>query len=876
MVTLTIDGISVSVEKGASILEAAQKAGVKIPTLCHDKRLIPYGACRLCIVEVTARGRTRTMPACFNPARDGMEIVTQSPKLSESRRKQLELLLRSHPLLCPSCDAAGDCRLQELVHEYKVGDLPFGRQSRVFHTDNDSFFIRHNMNLCIRCGMCTRICDEVQGQNEISFVMRGMNCEVSTDFERPLDCEFCGQCAQICPVGAIRSRWLVGTGRDFELARNDTTCSFCSLGCTLTLGTKDNKIVYVTSPEGSANEGNLCVKGRYGWTYVHSPKRLSKPMIKKDGLLTEVEWDEAIAFVAENLKRIKSAKGSDSLGVLGSARLTNEEAYLLNRFSRTVLETSNIDHSGNSYRPLVDDVMPALGYAAGTNSIREIRNSDVILLLGADLTETHPVAKNEVILATGRHRATAIVVDSKRTKLTDRASIFIHVPPSAESIIANAMLRYIIDNNLYDSDFVNGKTDGIAELTDSLSAFGLQDVVKKLNIDPAQIENAATAYANAKSGCIIVTLGGPVADGELVKAAVNLALVTGKIGKESSGVHFFSEKANSQGAVDMGMMPDFLPGCVPIDEEENRKRFETAWGHSLPTSKGLSTLEMFSAVESGSLSAMYIVGENPMENYPDRRKIEGALSKLDFLVVQDMFLTSTAYVADAVLPVIPFTEKAGSYTSAERRVQLINPIIKRSTEALDDYTIISKLASKMGAALNYSGPESIMQEISNLVEAYKGISYGRLKTQGIQWPCADESDPGRAILYESGFKTGKAKLKPAEPMREILTPDGSMVMVPAALKFHSGAFSIWSPSLMDVCPEGIAEMSLNDFKKVGIKDGDFIKISSDKGDSLRLKVKVSRRAMPGYVIIPMHFPSLKMNTFVGWDSPAVKISVEKA
>ncbi|MGC8660617.1 MAG: 2Fe-2S iron-sulfur cluster-binding protein, partial [Desulfomonilaceae bacterium] len=264
MVTLTIDGVKVTVKKGSSILEAAQQAGIRIPTLCHDKRLIPFGACRLCIVEVTSRGRTRTMPACFNPARDGMEVATNTPRLRDSRRLQLMLLLRSHPLLCPSCDAGGECQLQNLVFEYEVPELAFGRQSRYFHVDNDSHFIRFNMNLCIRCGMCVRVCEEVQGQSELSFVKRGIESEVSTDFDRPLDCEFCGQCATICPTGAISSKWLVGTGRHFEMKDTSTICAFCSLGCSLTLEEKDGKTVYVSSSPDSPNEGNLCVKGRYG------------------------------------------------------------------------------------------------------------------------------------------------------------------------------------------------------------------------------------------------------------------------------------------------------------------------------------------------------------------------------------------------------------------------------------------------------------------------------------------------------------------------------------------------------------------------------------------------------------------------------------
>lgn len=879
MVTLTIDGVEVTVERGTSILEAAQGAGIRIPTLCHDKRLIPYGSCRLCMVEVTARGRTRTMPACFNPARDGMEVATHTPRLIEMRRMQLMLLLRSHPLLCPSCDAGGDCQLQNLVHEYEVGELKFPRESRYFHVDNESHFIRFNMNLCIKCGMCVRICDEVQGQRELSFIHRGMYSEISTDFGRPLDCEFCGQCASICPVGAISSKWLVGTGRQFELRKTDTTCSFCSLGCTLTLGEKDGKVVYVSSPPGSPNEGNLCVKGRYGWPYVYSEKRLTKPLIRKDGSLVEVDWNEALGFVAQRLNDVKSAAGPSGLAALGSARLTNEEAYVFNRFVRTVLETPNLDHAGGyAYRALTDGIGRVLGFPAGTNSIRDIRHADVIVLFGADLTESHPVAKNEVILAHGRNRAQIIVVDSVATKLTERmGSMLLPIPPGSEYLVANAMLKWIIDQELFDKKALDLVADGFDELVGSLSEYSLENVAQLTGLDANLISQAAKAYVDGDKATIVMAAGmnRTAKSVELARAAANLALVTGRAGKRFCGVHVFSEKANSQGAVDMGLGPDLLPGFHRIEDEAARTKFAEAWDATIPEMKGLDAREMLAKAESGEIRGMYVVGENPLETYPDRAQVEKALANLEFLVVQDLFLTSTASMAHAVLPVASFAEKMGTYTSADRRVQRLRPSSKKSS-AKSDLEIFTALAAVMGKpTMTYAGPERVMEEIAELVDVYRGISYRRLGDQGLVWPCIDPEDPGKDLLYEGGFPGGKASLIAASPITKPVSDGLPMYLIQGVLKFHSGSMSQNCSSLLEVCPEGYAEMNGKDLTALGVKSGDMVKVTSADGTSVQLKTKVSWRALEGTVIVPNHFSALKLNTFTKWDEAVVKVQVEK-
>jgi len=878
MVTLTIDGVKVTVKKGSSILEAAQQAGIRIPTLCHDKRLIPFGACRLCIVEVTSRGRTRTMPSCFNPARDGMEVATNTPRLRDSRRLQLMLLLRSHPLLCPSCDAGGDCQLQNLVFDYEVPELSFGRQSRYFHIDNDSHFIRFNMNLCIRCGMCVRVCEEVQGQGELSFVNRGIESEVSTDFDRTLDCEFCGQCASICPVGAISSKWLVGTGRRFELKNTSTVCAFCSLGCSLTLGEKDGKTAYVSSPSNSANEGNLCVKGRYGWPFAYSEERVTKPLIRKDGALVEATWDEAIQTVAEKFGSIKKNSGADSLAAIGSQRLTNEEAYVFNRFVRTVLGTNNLDHAaGLGYRSLKDGLAPMLGYAASTNSIREIKGATAVLLLAADLTETHPVAKNEIILATVRKRAKVIVVDSVRTKLSDRDGLFLNVPQGTEVFIVNSMIKFIIDEGLFDRAALDLRAEDFESLAASLKDYSPEFVGGAFGMAPGLIKSAAKSFAQAESGVVILTEGlNRLNDNTaLSKAAVNLALITGHIGKESSGVYVLGEKANAQGALDMGLTPDMLPGYQSIGDEAARSKYETLWNSRIGTNPGMGARNIISAAESGAIKGLYVVAENPVDTYPNRRQIVDALSKLEFLVVQDMFMSSTAKMATVVLPVNAPYEKSGTFTSAERRIQKLNPSAKQAF-GKSDLEIFMALALKMGKPdLSYAGYPEVMNEIAGSVPIYGGVSYERIGIEGLVWPCLDAEDSGRSTLYEGGFPSGKAKLAAAQPFEMVSTRAGSFSLIPCVQKFHSGSFSEWSPSLMEVCPSGFAEMNGADMASLGVTEGSNIKVTGS-GGTIVLKVKQSRRPVKGTVLVPYHFSNNKLNSFTDWGSTEILIQVEKA
>ena len=472
MIKLKIDGRDVTVEKGTSILNAALRVGVKIPTLCHDQRLIPFGACRMCIVEEAGK-RGKLIPACYTPARAGMDIVTDSPKIRASRRKKLELLLLNHPMDCPTCDKRGNCDLQRLVYEYGLSDKVYPWQQTTFPVDDVSPFIKRDPNKCILCGKCVRICDELQGRGALSFLDRGLNTRIGTSYDQVLACEFCGQCIDVCPVGALTSTMFDYETRWWELSEHSTVCGYCGCGCTLTIGCKDGRIKRVESgPKGASNEGNLCARGRFGWEYIHSPQRLTSPLLRKSGTLSEVSWEEALQFTADALKGIKDTHGGKAIAGIASDRLTNEEHYLFQKLMRCGLNTNHIDHSGGYGYSGLMALKKSLGYGATTNSISEIRNAEVIMLVRFDPYAMHPMIKIELNHALRDANPRLMLLNSLDCKITHpEGKSPLSVPPlsmlhrpGTEVALINGMIQVIIEEDLMDTNFVTSSTTGLGNL----------------------------------------------------------------------------------------------------------------------------------------------------------------------------------------------------------------------------------------------------------------------------------------------------------------------------------------------------------------------------------------------------------------------------
>jgi formate dehydrogenase alpha subunit len=885
MVTLTIDGVETTVPEGTTILDAAETVGIKIPTLCHDKRLIPFGSCRICVVQVKGK-RGKLMPSCFNPVRDGMEILTASPEVIESRKTQLQLMLLHHPLECPTCDQAGACALQDMVYEYGVAENPLRQvgSPRQAGPVKEKLLIGSmavkERDRCILCGRCVRMCEEVQGVKEIDFISRGFMTKIGTDFDRDLDCEFCGQCVSTCPVGALTTTLIKHKARHWELKKVKSVCAYCGCGCALLLGVKDDQLRTVISEyETGANHGNLCVKGRYGWEYIHSKERLSAPLIRKDGKLVECTWDEALKEITAQFKRIKDDHGPDALAAIGSARLTNEEGYLLQKFMRAAIGTNNLDNSGRfSYEGLLA-LNDSLGYPAMTNSIDEIGSADVILALRSDLRETHPLVKIEVIKALSRNKAKLINANNVGTWLDEKANLSLVYRPGTEVALINGIIRIILEEGLEDKEFISSQTVGLEALRESVGRYDLATVERITGIPGDLITRAARMYAQGERSSILIASGLSMRGDEagLAQAAANLALLTGNVGRESTGVSIMGEKNNSQGLLDMGVVPDYLPGFQEVGDDDARKKCALTWMVELSSEPGLDALAMLKSAGNKKVKALYIVGENPVTTYPDRNQVMQALEQVDFLVVQDLFLSETAKQAHVVLPVVSFSEKEGTFTSIERRVQRLYRTINPRGVARSDFDIIQSLSNSLGYVMNYSSPAQVMEEINQLVAPYAGVTYGRLGEKGLQWPCTSTNDPGSRFLYEDGFPAGRAVFKPVEDRLsgDKNSSDFPYTLVTVQSLCHSGSFSLWSQGLKELGQEKYAELNAGDAKQLKVESGDVITITSSKG-TITVPSKITERTPPGRVIAPYHFGELKVNLLTDMDNPLTPVGIKKA
>ncbi len=868
-VTLTIDGVDVTVPRGTSILEAALGAGIDIPHLCYDPKLglPPTASCRLCVVEIeNGKG---PVASCSYPVAAGMVVHTDTEELREMRRMVIDLLLSDHPHDCLTCEKAGDCALQRYAYELNVSESEYAGETVHPSPSQDGPAIIYDASKCILCGRCIEVCHNVNVTGAIDFLGRGFGTSVGLPPGVPrseTECTDCGNCIDVCPTGALSFAGAEGAGRLWELDRIVTTCPYCGVGCTLVLHTRDNRVVQITAqPELGINRGQLCVKGRFGFDFISSDERLKQPLIRRNGQLQPASWDEALDLVARRLTQIRQESGPDAIAAMSSAKCTNEENYIMQKFMRAVIGTNNVDHCARlCHASTVAGLAQAFGSGAMTNSIEDLDCADLIFVIGSNTTECHPVIGAAIKRAAAQRGVPIIVADPRAIELTEYAAIHMCQRHGTDVALINGLMHVILDEGLEDREFIEQRTEGFDELEAAVKPYTPELVEKITGVPAEDIIRAARAYANVPAASIIYSMGitQHTTGTDNVLSLANLALLTGNLGKPGAGINPLRGQNNVQGACDMGALPNVFPGYQKVEDDTIRSKFETAWGVALDGRAGLTVVEMVNAAAEGRLKALYVMGENPMLSDPDQCHVEEGLRSVDLLVVQDIFLTETAELADVVLPAVSFAEKDGTFTNTERRVQRVRKALEPPGEARVDWDIICDLARRMGYEMSYPDAAAIEDEIASLTPSYGGITYDRLERGPLQWPCPDEEHPGTPILHVGKFSRGLGKFHAVEFIEPRELPDENYPYVLSTGRilqhFHTGTMSRRSEVLDCLVSVGAIEISPEDAEKLGIAEGQRVKVSSRRGQ-IEIEAKIAERVGPGTVFLAFHYREAPAN-----------------
>jgi formate dehydrogenase alpha subunit len=842
-----------------TVLEAAQEAGIYIPTLCYHRDLEPYGGCRLCVVEVE---KMRGQPtACTTAATDGMVVHTETPEINQIRRTVVDLLIADHPMDCLTCTKNQRCGLQKVASYLGITERRFPRTDRSLPVDDSNPFFTLDRNYCILCARCTRACDEITVVNAIEIADRGYESRVSTFGDKPLFesiCQSCGECVVRCPVAA-----LVPKNTVLPTSEVETICPYCGVGCGMYLGIRDSRIVSVRgSRENPASKGRLCVKGRYGIPeFVHHPERLSHPLIRRNGKLTEASWDETLSLVASKLASYRK----DQIAVISSAKCTNEENYIIQKFTRAVLGTNNIDHCARlCHSPSVAGLAQSFGSGAMTNTNSDISDAACILAIGTNTTEAHPIIGFNVKKAT-RRGTKLIVANPRKIRLVRFADVWLRQRPGTDLALLMGMAKVIVDEGLADSSFISERCENFNAFKESLKGFDLASAEKITGVPQNQIAEAARIYASNSPASILYGMGiTQHSHGtDNVIAIANLAMLTGNIGKPGSGVNPLRGHNNVQGACDMGALPNVYCGYQAVTVPATKEKFEAAWGGTLSTTAGLTITEIFDAAHQGKIKALYLVGENPMLSEPDAGHVREALSKLEFFVAQDIFLSESAELAHVVLPGTTFAEKEGTFTNTERRVQLVRKAIEPVGDSRADWRITCQIAKRMGGkGFDFEHPSQIMDEIAQLTPSYGGISFERLEAGSLQWPCPTKEHPGTPILHTTKFTRGKGLFLPLEykPSMELPDDDYPLVLTTGRniFHFHTGTMTRRVKGLNLFKSEERAEINPEDARKLGIVDNDTIKVISRRGE-VTARARVTEASPAGVVFMTFHFAESPTN-----------------
>ncbi len=915
-ISLTLDGHPLQVRPGTTVLEAALANGIDIPRLCYHPELTPSGGCRLCLVQVA--GRPAPQASCGLQCEAGMVVDTRTPELEAMRKDLLDLFLSDHPLRCAVCDKNGACDLQKYAYEYGLAETSLNFElSRPVYQDDNAFFVRDHQ-YCILCGRCVRVCDEVVGANAIEIAGRGFASRVATPFDELLvnsNCVFCGSCVQVCPTAALMPRTRIGQGREWELRRTRTICGYCGVGCAVEYAAKDNHLLYAQGfPEAPVNGEFLCVKGRYGWDFAANPGRLTEPLVRKDlaqalGLTDEpwtmpttpvlqnrdeaarqnyvpVTWETALDLVARKLAETVRAHGADAVAGLTSARCTNEENFLFQKLMRATLWTNNVDHCARlCHASSVTGLGMAFGSGAMTNPIRDVRHADCLLITGSNTAESHPVIAYEVVRAV-KGGAHLVIIDPRRIPLVEHATLWLQPKPGTDGVVLLALAHVIVREGWADEAFIAARTEGYAEFAAALAPYTPERAALESGVPADDIVRAArlyalgervrgaSAYPDARGHAMILYAMGITqrTNGtDLVLSLANLALLTGQVGKPSTGINPLRGQSNVQGACDMGGLPNVLPGYQPVTDDAKRKAVAAHWGlPDLPSKPGLTVVELMTAAEARQVRALYVMGENPMLSDPNLTHVEHALRTLDFLVVQDIFMSETAQLAHVILPAAAWLEKDGTKTNTERRVQLLRPVLPAPGQARPDWWIVAELGKRLEAQLGlqgnvrwtYSTTSEIADEIAAVTPSYRGIRHARLEGEGLTWPCPEAAHPGTPILHTERFTRGLGKFHPITARAPAEMPDAEFPLVLSTGRvlyhYHTGTMTRRSDALAWRESRGWVEINAVDAAAAGVRDATAVVLRSRRGQ-VRTQARVSDNVPPGVVFLAFHWKEAPAN-----------------
>ncbi|MCX4978450.1 formate dehydrogenase subunit alpha [Streptomyces sp. NBC_00620] len=868
-VSVEVDGMPVTVPEGTSVMRAAAQAGIDIPKLCATDSLEPFGSCRLCVVEID--GRRGTPASCTTPCADGMQVRTQTPKVEKLRQGVMELYISDHPLDCLTCPANGDCELQDMAGVVGLRQVRYGYEGENHldaEKDTSNPYFDFDPSKCIACSRCVRACGEVQGTFALTIEGRGFESKVSAGAGETFmdsECVSCGACVQACPTSTLQEKSVVELGMPTRSVI--TTCAYCGVGCSFKAELRGDELIrMVPHKDGGANEGHSCVKGRFAFGYASHPDRMLKPMVREriTDPWREVEWEEAIGTVATKMRELQGRYGPSSIGAISSSRCTNEEVYVVQKMVRAAFGNNNIDTCARvCHSPTGYGLKQTFGESAGTQDFRSVAEADVIMVIGANPTDGHPVFASRMKRRL-REGAELIVVDPRRIDLVRsphiEAAHHLQLKPSTNVAVVNAMAHVVVTEGLADLAFVAQRCEGFAEWAEFVARpENSPEATEEVSGVPSEeLRAAARLYAAAPNGAIYYGLGVTEHSqgSTMVMGMANLAMACGNVGRDGVGINPLRGQNNVQGSCDMGSFPHELPGYRHVSDDAVREVFERLWGGTLLSEPGLRIPNMFDAAIDGTFRGLFVHGEDIAQSDPNLKHVTAALEAMELVVVQDLFLNETAKFAHVFLPGASFLEKDGTFTNAERRINRVRAVMKPKT-GKHEWQIISEIATAMGYAMSYDHPSQIMDEIASVTPTFTGVSFQVLDKLGsVQWPCNESAPEGTPVMHVDEFVRGKGKFVVTNyvPTDERSTRRFPLVLTTGRIlsQYNVGAQTRRTGNVA-WHPEDILELHPHDAETRGIKDGDLVTLASRVGQTT-LHAEISDRMPAGVVYTTFHHP----------------------